>query len=96
MAQLVEYDRGEKEDARDDTERYVLGRTPAGMICCELRAQGECNQEKDDEPAGVQVNGDAKDLAQAKAGSLRRLCHRIPPHSILTKTRRRVPFSTAW
>jgi hypothetical protein len=63
----MEDHRSEEEDAGDDSEGPVLRRGPAGVLRSELGSQGERNQKKNDEPAGVQVNRDAENAPEQQA-----------------------------
>jgi len=63
MAELVEdYGRKEK-DAGDDSKRPMLSGRPIRVLRGELSAERKRNQEKNDEPTSVQIDGDAKNAS---------------------------------
>src|ERR1700722_13959443 len=76
MAQLMKDHGSEKQDAGDDAERPMLCGRPAFMLRSELGSQRESGQEKNDEPAGVHVNGDAENTSDAKTCRGRRIAGR--------------------
>jgi hypothetical protein len=63
MAELVEdYGRKEK-DAGDDSKRPMLRGRPIRVLRGELSAERKRNQEKNDEPTSVQIDGDAQNAS---------------------------------
>ena len=68
MAQLVKDDGSEKKNAGDDTQGPMLRGRPVRVLRGELGPQGKSDEEKNDEPAGVQIDGNAENTTDAKAG----------------------------
>jgi hypothetical protein len=68
MAQLVKNHGREKKNAGDDAESPMLGWRPVRVLRGELGPQGKRNQEKNDEPAGMKIDGNSENTADAKAG----------------------------
>ena len=76
MAQLVEYHGSEKQNTSDDAEGPMLGRGPIRVLRGELSSQRKRDQEENDEPTGVQIDGDAENTSNPKAGRRSRILSR--------------------
>ena len=67
MRKLVEKDGSKKQHAGEDAHGPMLSGAPLRVGLCELHAQGIGDQGENQQPAGVQIDGDPKDAADSEA-----------------------------
>ena len=67
VAELMEDHGSEKKNAGDDAQRPVLGGRPGLVLRGKLSTQGKRDQEKNDDPARVQIDGDSENTSNPEA-----------------------------
>src|SRR5690606_5170216 len=75
VGQLVDEHGGKEKERGDDGHRPVKGRAPVGQSCREQTdSQRKADEEKRDDPAGMNFNGDVSNRSDTPRGR-----HATPP-----------------